>query len=256
MAEPRSRFLAMAICLVALCAGVAQAGEARCWLDNGAVVVPATYGPITGDFILDLSQTASQLHETAAQAAGWSENSARSTLRLAGRAKHGFPMRVTDLDVRVARFPTNIAGILGADVLGGLTLDLDLAPCRLRLARSGRKTVRHPVTRLVAGTPTVFAAISDGVTARTGWFSVDTASTGARIADAGFSRPLPKAADANDRARPPGRLRAVSVAGQLLEQTPAGVMAPAAPGLAGSLGTWVWARVHLHIDGRVLSARR
>ncbi len=108
---------------------------------------------------------------------------------------------------------------------------------------------------MIAGAPAVFAAVSDGVVARTGWFAVDTASAGSQLADAGFSRPLPKGLDPGDRAAPPARLRAVSLGGILVEQTPAGLMNAATPGLAGSLGLAIWARIHLRIDGRSLSAR-
>jgi hypothetical protein len=245
-----------AIWLAIALAGAARAGDARCWIDNGAVVVPAAYGPIAGDFILDLSQSTSQLHETAARTAGSTNDAVSWTLRLAGRTRRGFRMRVADLDARAARFPTNIAGILGADVLGGSTLDLDLQPCRLRLTLRPAPPKTHDLrTRTVAGVPAVFAAISDGIVARTGWFAIDTASAGSRLADAGLSRPLPKGIDAGDRAAPPARLRAVSVGGKLVEQTPAGLMNPSAPGLAGSLGLSIWSRIHLRLDARSLSAR-
>jgi len=251
MAEPRARIRAIAICLAVAIAGAVRAGEVRCWVDHGAVVVPAAYGPIAGDFILDLSQAKSQLHETAARTAGSTDDAARWTLRLAGQTRRGFPMAVADLDARTAGFPTNIAGILGADTLGRFTLDLDLKPCRLRLTRyPPRPDVRGPGTRMIAGVPAVFAAISDGVTARTGWFAIDTASAGSRIVDAGLSRPLPQGVDPGDRTWPPARLRAVSVGGALVEQTPAGLMNSIAPGLAGAFGLAIWSRVHLRIDGQ------
>lgn len=243
----------MTACLAIAVAGVVQAGEIRCWIDRGAVVVPAAYGPIAGDFILDLSQARSQLHETAAQTVGWTSDTARWPLRLAGQVRRGFPMTVANLDARTAAFPTNIAGVLGADALGRFTLDLDLKPCRLRLSEVAvppRPGLRRLKTRVIAGAPGVFAAISDGVTARTGWFALDTASAGSRIADAGFSRPLPKGVDPSGRAQAPARLRAVSLGGYLLEQTPAGIMNPVTPGLAGALGTAVWSRFHIQLENR------
>jgi hypothetical protein len=246
----------VALCLALTTAFAARAGVVRCWIDHGAVVVPAAYGPIAGDFVVDLSRAKSQLHDTAAQTAGWTRGSARWTLRFAGQTRRAFPMTVADLDMRIAGFPTNIAGILGADVLDRFTLDLDLDPCRLRLTRgSRRRDPRDPRMRAVAGVPAVFAAISDGVTARAGWFTIDTASAGSRIADAEFSRPLPNGIDAGDRARPPARLRAVSVGDVLVEQTPAGLMTAGARTVCGSLGLSIWARVHLRIDGRAISAR-
>ncbi len=250
-----ARIALIAACVGQSLAGGARAAEVRCWIDRGAVVIPAAYGPIAGDFILDLSQAQSQLHDTAARTAGSTDDVARWTLRLAGQRKPRYTMKVADLDARIASFPTNITGILGADVLDRLVLDLDLDPCRLRLSpASSRGHGRRLRTRMIAGAPAVFAAISDGVVTRTGWFAVDTASVGSRLADAGFSRSLPKGVDPDDRAAPPARLRAVSLDGILVEQTPAGLMS-ATPGLAGSLGLSIWARVHLRIDGRLLSAR-
>jgi hypothetical protein len=252
------RVVAIGLLVAWLClttAAAARAGDVRCWIDRGAIVVTAAYGPIAGDFILDLSQAKSQLHETATRSAGATDATTHWTLRLAGETRRGFPMTVADLDARIAGFPTNIAGILGADIIGGFTLDLDLEPCRVRLAR--RPPGRDPKrlrSRMVAGLPVVFAGISDGVVTRTGWFAIDTASAGSRLAGAGVSRALPRGVDPGDRTSPPARLRAVSVGGILLEQTPAGLM-NAAPGLSGALGLSVWRRVHLHIAGPPLSER-
>jgi hypothetical protein len=233
---------------MAAAAGAVRAGEIRCWVDRGAVVVPAAYGPVAGDFILDLSQARSQMNVTAARTAGWTEQTTRWTLRLAGGRRPGFPMMVSDLDARTLGMPTNIAGVLGADAIGAFTVDLDLEPCRLRLTRGSRRIEGGRLkTRIIGGVPAVFAAVSDGFAARAGWFAIDTASLGSRIADAGFSRPLPNGVDPSDRARPPGRLRAISLAGALVEQTPAGLMSPVTPGLAGALGVAVWSRVHLHL---------
>ena len=255
----RARIGLTAACLTLAVAGASTAGEVRCWIDDGAVVVPAAYGPIAGDFILDLSQARSQLHATAAQTAGWTSDTARWPLRFAGETRRDFPMTVADLDSRIADFPTNIAGVLGADAFGRFTLDLDLRPCRLLLSRGlpQRLPGLHRLqTAVIADAPAVSAAISDGLTTRTGWFAIDTASASSRIADAGFSRPLPTGVDASGRTRGPARLRAMSVGGALFEQTPAGLMRPVTPGLAGALGTAVWARFHLRIEGRRVGAWR
>ena len=251
-----ARIALFAACFASSAAGAARAAEVRCWIDRGAVVVPAAYGPIAGDFILDLSQAKSQLHDTAALTAGSTADTTRWALRLAGRTQRGFEMKVADLDARIGGFPTNIAGVLGADVLSGWSLDLILDPCRLRLSPATKRGHGPRLRmRMIAGAPAVFAAVSDGFVARTGWFAVDTASVGSRLADAGFSRPLRKGVDPGDRAAPPARLRAVSLGGLLVEQTPAGLMKVAAPGLVGSLGLSIWTRVHLRIDGRSLIAR-
>src|SRR5471030_2121477 len=100
---------------VILIAGSARSGETRCWFENGALVVPAAFGDIAGDFILDVSVPASQLHVTAAQSSGIAGGEARADLRLAGKRIDAFPMAVADLDRRTRAFTTNIAGVLGAD---------------------------------------------------------------------------------------------------------------------------------------------
>jgi len=102
----------------------------------------------------------------------------------------------------------------------------------------------------VAGTPAVAAAISDGVESRQGWFAVDTASQGTRVAGANLSRPLPKDVDSAARPTPPARLRALSLGSQLFEQTPAGLMKDAPPGLDGAIGDAVWSRYRLRLDLR------
>jgi hypothetical protein len=232
----------LAIVLV-LIAGAARAGETQCWFDNGAIVVPAAFGDIAGDFILDASAARSSLHVTVAGSAGIGGVSARRTLRLAGRRRNGFEMQIANLDAREARFVTGIAGVIGADALTGLVVDIQTAPCRVRLERRARPlagAVRLR-TRQIAGVPVVRAAISDGVTTRAGWFAIDTGRLGVRIADARLTRePPPGAGDS------PARLRALSLGGALFEQVPAGLNPPA--GLAGAVGEAVWSRYRLRID--------
>jgi hypothetical protein len=76
-----------------------------------------------------------------------------------------------------------------------------------------------------------------------GWFAIDTARLGTHIADASLTRTPPTGA-----AESPARIRALSLGGMLFEQTPAGLMPQAPPGLAGSLGEAVWSRVRMRID--------
>lgn len=234
------RFLSAVIGLLCGVSAAQPASDAdiRCWIDHGALVVPADYGPLAGDFILDLSQATSQVHETSAQTAGWTGRSVRWPLSLAGRTLPGFSASVADLDARTGGFPTNISGVLGADILNHSTLTLSFNPCRLRLYPSRARG--HPTIRTIAGVPAVFAAVSDGATTRAGWFAIDTASAGSRLSGAGFSRPLEPGVDPGDRAWPPARLRAVSIGGVLIEQTPAGVTQDTAAGLDGYLGLDVW----------------
>ena len=133
-----ARIRLLAIWLAMAPAGAAGAGEARCWIDNGAVVVPAAYGPIAGDFILDLSQAQSQLHDTAARTAGSTENVAHWTLRLAGQTKARYAMKVADLDARIASFPHQYRRHSGRGRAWAhwSRWTWTPQPCRLRLTRA------------------------------------------------------------------------------------------------------------------------
>lgn len=229
--------------VLALIASSARAGETACWFDNGAIVVPAAFGDIAGDFILDLSAAKSSLHGAVAGSAGIEGASARRTLRLAGRRLPVFEMAIADLDANDADFVTGISGVIGADALRGVVVEVRSGPCRVRLERRPRRLAGSLRLRMreIAGIPAVRAAISDGLTSRSGWFAIDTGRIGARIADAKFSRTPPAGA-----ADPPARLRALSLGGRLFEQVPAGLDPPA--GLAGAIGEAVWSRYRLRID--------
>jgi hypothetical protein len=231
------------VIVLALIAPSASAGETACWFDNGAIVVPAAFGDIAGDFILDLSAARSSLHTAVAGSAGIEGDSARRTLILAGRRRPRFTMTIADLDANDRGFVTGISGIIGADAMKGLVVDIAAAPCRVRLARRPRPLSRAIRLRLrqIAGVPAFRAAISDGLTSRSGWFAIDTGRVGARIADAKFSRTPPP-----DALEPPARLRALSLGGRLFEQVPAGLDPPA--GLGGAIGEAVWSRYRLRID--------
>jgi hypothetical protein len=234
-----------AIFVLALSAGAARAGETPCWFDNGAIIVPAAFGDMAGDFILDLSAARSVLHVTAAQEAGIETPSARASLRLAGLRRARFEMRIGDISDREGGLVTSLVGIIGADALAGEVVDIEAAPCRVRIERRARRLARAarlPV-RWIDGVPAVRAAISDGRTSRAGWFAIDTGRLGARIADATLTRaPPPEAGDT------PARLRALSVAGRLYENIPAGL--GASMGLAGSIGEGAWSRYRMRLDLR------
>ncbi|HEY1448394.1 MAG TPA: hypothetical protein VGF33_07635 [Caulobacteraceae bacterium] len=234
----------LAIVLV-LMAGGARAGETACWFENGAVVVPAAFGDIAGDFILDASAPASLLHVTTAQTFGIETPTTRGALRLAGERVAGFEMTIADLDARAKPFLTGIAGVIGADALGPFVTEIATSPCRVRLSRrAGRKAALRLPLHMVNGVPTVRAAISDGASSRQGWFAVDTGAGPSLIADARLTRTPAAGTD------PPVRLRALSLGDALFEQTPAGLMADQPPGLAGSIGMAVWSRFRLRLDPR------
>lgn len=227
-------------------ATTASAGETRCWFENGAVVAPAGFGDVTGDFIIDLSQAGSQIHETSARMRGYTGNSMIATLRVGGARIAGFAAGVSDLDARTSAFTTNISGVLGADAFRGFVFELDFAPCRLRLSRGAKGNVAGGSSirlRTFGGRPAMPAAISDGKTSRSGWFLIDTASRGSLIANADFSRP-PR----DPAASAPARLRALSLAGVLFEQTPAGLMTQNDTRIDGAIGAAVLAHFRLRLD--------
>jgi hypothetical protein len=210
----------------------ASAGETACWFEQGVLVAPAVVAGIAGDFILDTGAAATVIHETRAQSAGIADVALRGEVRLAGVRLSDQALRVEDLDARAWRFPTPIAGVLGADVLGGHVLDVDFAPCRLRLLPAGRRDGfaarrRLPMLGPAGGPPIVRAGASDGPQATLGRFVVATgADAPVRLSTALAA--VDGVAEASEvlpygDLRP--RLRALSLAGELSEFTPAGLIA-------------------------------
>jgi hypothetical protein len=251
----RSMRRAVILCAVMATGGMAKAGETRCWVDHGAVVAPAAFGDIAGDFIIDLSRPTSALHDTRANMNGITADEARGRLALAGERIPDIRMAVVDLDDQTRAFDTVINGVIGWDVLGRYAAELDLRAgrCRLKLSAAGRRVHRQgavlPLTQ-PGGAPAVPAAVADDVGAQQGLFLIDTGREAVRVAGARLSRPQ----RGKDK-EAPIQLRAVSVGGALAEQVPAAVMDPAAPDVTGALGLSVWRGGVLRLDpalGRVL----
>ena len=238
---------------LAAAAPPALAGETPCWVDKGAVVVSAALGDISGDFLLDLSAPKSVLHVDRALMSGIETPTRAATLTVAGeRIPASFA--VASLDARSLGLPTTINGLIGADVLAGYVIDLRLSPCRLALWRRHAPPIGPAQTlpvEMVAGVPTITASISDGRTGLEGRFGVDTGSAGVRIA-AGAARlsRTPKGIDAASRQRPPARLAALGLGGDVLRNTPAGLATDAPAGVLGDIGDDVWARYDLRLDLR------
>jgi hypothetical protein len=209
-----------------------------CWVDHGAVVAAAAFGDIAGDFIIDLSRPASALHVTRANSDGIVADAATGPLTIAGQTIGAYRMAVAGLDLETASFDTAINGIIGWDVLGryDVTLDLRGGQCRLTLADPGPRAA-HIGTRTtleeIGGAPAVHAVVSDGVSALSGEFRIDTGHAATRVREAHLSRPASRPAD-------PVRLRALSLDGVLFEQIPAAAGGEATDGLGGSIGTAVW----------------
>jgi hypothetical protein len=228
-------------------ARAAPAGETRCWIDKGALVAPAAFGDIAGDFLIDLSAPASALHVTRAQEGGLEGEAATRDLVIAGRRLAGVALPIVDLDARTAKFDTTINGVIGADLLRRFVVEIDPSPCRMRLLRrrpaAWRRSVRLSI-REAGGRPLVPARITDGAQIRTGLFAIDTADWATLVAGARLSRPPAAEAPA------PVRLRAVEVAGRLFEQVPAAAQPPRNEEAAGAVGMAVWSRWRLRLDIR------
>lgn len=242
----------------------AWAGEAACWFDGGVLVVPAQVAGIAGDYILDTGSPRTQLHETKANAEGIAAPELTAGLRVAGLELAPLPIAVADLDVRGWNLPTPIAGVIGADVLKDLVLDVSFAPCRVRLSRPGEAPAFRAARTLPlawdAGRPVVHAEAGDGQRRLSGPFTPATGlSTAVRLADdvavvIGTDRPQELGPEGIWLARLPE----LAFAGRTLPDQPAG-LAPPEGEAAGAIGGPVLSRFRLRFDfpaGRLLLSPR
>jgi hypothetical protein len=234
----------------------ARAGETRCWLDQGVLVVPAVVAGAAGDYILDTATAHTALHETRAQSEGFAAANLTGDVRLAGLRLADRPVVVTDLDARTWAFPTPIAGVIGADILSRYVLDVRFAPCRVRLSKPGHARPilggRAIAFALPGDIPTVTAAVSDGGRARSGPFVIATgADTGLRLAAGQASVPgAAKPAELLPYGIWRARLRAASLADLLWENLTVGLVADAdlPAGAAGTIGPRRLAAWRIRID--------
>jgi hypothetical protein len=246
--------LALAATLVSAAgwASAARAGETRCWVDRGVLVVPAAFGDVAGDFILDLSSPKSVLHVDVALGDGIETAQATAPLRLAGETRAA-ALQVASLDARSLGLPSTIVGLIGADVLAPYVVDIRFAPCRVRLWRGRAPPLRAIATlplEVADGVPAVAASISDGRTALAGRFAVDTGTAAVRLSGkiAALSRAPGKGVDPGSRLAPPARLDALGLAGVAQRRLPAALADDLPPALTGSIGTAAWSRYELRID--------
>lgn len=240
--------------VAALAATPAAAGETACWFENNVIVAPAEVMGVAGDYILDTATPHTLLGDSQAQTAGFAETALTGQVRLAGLTMTRRPVAVANLDLRTGALPTPIAGVIGADVLKAYVLDVSFAPCRVALrpaARAGHFEARAslPLT-WTAGRPTARAAVTDGPRALAGRFAIATGGdTGVRLSDALAASPRaakPKELYPYGILRP--RLRALSLAGDLFENLPGGLIAAEDPTLAGQIGAPILARYRLRFD--------
>jgi hypothetical protein len=232
--------------------------EVACHFENGAVVVPAALGGIAGDYIFDPSAPQTLLHDTRAQAAGFADTALILDLRLAGRKRSSLPVAVIDLDDRSEGFLTPIAGVLGADALAGLVLDLQLTPCRLALYRQHEAPRFHGqrlAVTLVGGVPALWAGVADNGRATLGLFAIDTGSAAAvRLSDH-LAVAVPPLAKPQARNASHAVVAALSFDDVLTQRATAGLAQGLDPALAGTLGNGVWRawRFRLDIEHRRLT---
>ena len=253
----RARVAILLSCVVAPlgAAHPARAGETLCWFENGAVIAPAAIADMAGDYVIDLSAPRTLLHNTKAQMAGITTETITLPVQVAGLKVPAVSVTVADLDDRGAGFATPIVGVIGMDVLAGHSIEIDFARCRVRIDQPWRtrRQVVLPV-EVIAGLPTIAAAVSDGPTARSGAFAIDTASRAMARLSTREGQVAGKL-DVSARHKAPARLRALSLAGVLAENVPATMADDLPEGVVGTLGTALWARhrFRLSADARTLS---
>lgn len=247
--SPKTHLLALAGAAAGAVAPKAWAGESACWFENGVVVVSAEVLGVAGDYILDTGAARTVLAETQAQAAGYADTTLTGEVGVAGVRIADLPVIVQGIDVRSGLFPTPIAGVIGADVLKPYVVDLSFAPCRVALHAPGQAPAFRAATALplswIAGVPAVTAGVSDGPRVITGAFALATGSdTPLRISDTVAAAPgaaKPRELYPYGVLRP--RLRALSLAGQIAEHLPAGLLKTDDPSLLGAIGApllWAW----------------
>jgi hypothetical protein len=248
-----TRALALAA-LLSLAAAPAAAGESACWFENNVLVVPAEVAGVAGDYILDTATPQTVLADTQAQAAGHDGTSLTAEVRLAGLRLTDRAVAVAGLDLRTGALPTPVAGVIGADVLKGFVLDVSFRPCRVGLSRPGGaprfgRAQRLPIA-WIAGRPTVRAGAADGPRAILAPFAPATGGdTAVRLSDSLAAAPgaaKPKELYPYGVLRP--RLRALSFAGTLWQDLPAGLLKAEDPALAGEIGTPLLAAWRLRFD--------
>jgi len=239
---------------LALTATPAAAGQAACWFENNVVVVSAEVMGVPGDFILDTATPHTILADSQAQTAGYADTALVGDVRLAGLTLRHRPVQVLAIDLRTGALPTPIAGVIGADLLRGLVLDVSFSPCRIALRPASKAGPFRASTALpmawLADRPVVHAAAADGPRALAGAFAPAIgADTAIRISDAVAKAPgaaKPKELYPYGILRP--RLRALSFAGSLSENLPAGLIQAENPGLVGQIGAPLLSHYHLRFD--------
>jgi hypothetical protein len=226
------------------------AGEwTACRIENGVLVVPAKAAGLNGPFVLDTGAAHSQIDATQASLAGLEPGPATVRVRLAGRVLNQVAVEVVALDARTSAQPTPITGVLGADVLDGLVLEVWPDPCRFHLVpragNEGRPVASLPVERRKGTGPLVRAAVTDGSRVAQGAFRIATGSAIAVSLGPEVAQMEGAQKDAQSLTAP---LRALSIGQALVENPPSMLVAAAEPGVLGEIGEPVWAHYGFRLD--------
>lgn len=237
------------------------AREIACRFEAGVIVVPASVAGVAGDYIFDTGGAQTQLHDTRAGAEGLDGTEVAGDVRISDLVLPPRRIAIADLDVRTWNLSTPVIGVIGADTLQGLVVDVAFHPCRLRLMRPGEATpFRGRALPVIwsAGRPLAEAVVSDGLRQLTGPFILATgANAPVRIADdlatvPGASRPAELYPAGVWLARLPG----LRLADRTFTDVGSGLTPPEGEG-AGVIGGAILANFHLRFDfarGRVLIA--
>ena len=263
MSRAASALIALVLAALALVATTTPsvAREIACRFEAGVIVVPASVAGIAGDYIFDTGSPQTLLHETRAGAEGLTGSEVLGGVRIAGLVLPPRRIGIADLDVRTWNLATPVIGVVGADALQGLVVDVAFSPCKVRLARPAEATafkgVPLPVT-WSSGRPLVEAVVSDGVHQLTGPFILATgANAPIRIADDLASIP---GASQPAELYPEGvwlaRLPSLRLADRTFADVGSGLTPPEGDN-AGVIGGAILANFRLRFDfagGRVLIA--
>ncbi|HYD46110.1 MAG TPA: hypothetical protein VEA79_12665 [Phenylobacterium sp.] len=179
------------------------------------LIAPAEVAGIAGDYIIDTGQPATVLHYDRATGAGLAEPGVRASALLAGLESPQVEVAIVSLDVRAGGLPTPVAGVVGVDVLSHYRMELRLSPCRLTLRRGGPAKAEVPL---------VEATVSDGRTARRGWFVVATGQAPALQLSAAEVEPTQPPAEGEPA--PVRRIDRLSVGGELFTRLETHVVPP------------------------------
>lgn len=228
------RKLALLCVLLSSVSTLSRAGEAVCFVENGVPIVSASVAGVAGDYIFDTGEPVTRLHDTRAMGAGLAEGPQSADIVFAGLLWASVPITTGDLDARTAAFTTPIAGVLGADLLRRVTIEIRLEPsCRIHIDLPDQakpwRGPGEPIGLDAAGRPLITAGVSDGSHAWRGLFVLSTGLE-ASIALASDTVTAPYGLA--------GRLRAASFQGRLLENLGAAVILPERfPEAVGAIGS-------------------